>query len=97
MKFCDIQPENITANEYKKNLLIKYGDDKDFLQVQTEWMQLTQYGVPREDKFHTTEKQRQYIQLPLNDEAFTNFIKQLDNYFSSDKLKQKYLTTKQHS
>jgi hypothetical protein len=34
MKFCDIQPENITANEYKKNLLIKYGDDKDFLQVQ---------------------------------------------------------------
>jgi hypothetical protein len=97
MKFNEINFNNISATEYKKNLLIKYGDDKDFLHVQTEWLQLTQYGVPREDKFHTTEKQRQYIQLPLNDEAFSNFIKELDKYFSSDKFKQKYLTTKQQS
>ena len=97
MKFDEIKFNSISATEYKKKLLVKYGDDKDFLHVQTEWMQLTQYGVPREDKFHTTEKQRQYIQLPLNDEAFSNFIKELDKYFSSDKFKQKYLTTKQQS
>ena len=44
--------------------------------------------------FHTSEK-IQYIQLPLNDEAFSNFIKELDKYFSSDKFKQTYLITKQ--
>ncbi len=64
MKFSDINTDKITANEYKKNLLIKYGDDKDFLHVQTEWMQLTQYGVPREDKFHTTENKDSIFNYP---------------------------------
>jgi hypothetical protein len=92
----DIKTDNITANELKKHLIIRY-DDKPLF-IQTDWKQLTNYGVPKEDKYHNTEESRRYIQIPLNDsesDNFTNFIKQLDEYFSSDKFRAKYLTEKQ--
>lgn len=93
VKFMDVKIDNITANDYKQHLLIKY-DDKP-LYVQSNWSQLTHYGVPKEDKYHTNEKSRRYIQIPLveNDE-FSLFIKKLDEYFESDKFKTKYLTEK---
>ena len=96
VKFMDLQTEKITANELQKHLIIKYNDQP--LYVQTDWKQLTHYGVPKEDKYHTTEESRRYIQIPLvENDGFTNFIKQLDEYFSSDKFKTKYLTDKQQN
>ena len=96
VKFMDLQTEKITANELQKHLIIKYNDQP--LYVQTDWKQLTHYGVPKEDKYHTTEESRRYIQIPLTEnDSFTNFIKQLDEYFSSDKFKTKYLTDKQQN
>jgi len=77
-------------------LLIKYGEEKQPLTIQTEWMTLSQYGTHREDKFHTTEESRRYIQIPLNNnDALSKFIHNLDTYFTSDKFKNKYLTEKQ--
>lgn len=94
VKFMDVEIDKITAKEYKKHLLIKY--DNKPLFIQTIWLQLSQYGVPKEDKYHTTEESRRYIQLPLAiDDNFTNFIKSLDEYFSSDKFRLQYLTDKQ--
>jgi hypothetical protein len=92
----DLQTEKITANELQKHLIIKYNDQPLF--IQTDWKQLTHYGVPKEDKYHNTEESRRYIQIPLTEnDNFTNFIKQLDEYFSSDKFKTKYLTDKQQN
>ena len=94
VKFMDVDTEKITANEYKKHLLIKYEDKPLF--IQSNWDKLTHYGVPKNDKFHTTEESRRFIQIPLvENEPFSNFIKYLDEYFSSDKFKTKYLTEKQ--
>jgi hypothetical protein len=94
IKYLDILTEKITANELKKHLIIRYEDQPLF--IQSDWLQLTNYGVPKNDKFHTTEESRRYIQIPLVDNhSFTNFIKQLDEYFSSDKFRTKYLTEKQ--
>ena len=96
VKFMDLQTEKITANELQKHLIIKYNDQPLF--IQTDWKQLTHYGVPKEDKYHNTEESRRYIQIPLvENDNFTNFIKQLDEYFSSDKFKTKYLTDKQQN
>ena len=93
VKFMDVDTEKITANEYKKHLLIKYEDKPSF--IQSNWDKLTHYGVPKNDKFHTTEESRRFIQIPLvENEPFSNFIKYLDEYFSSDKFKSKYLTEK---
>ena len=92
----DIQTEKITANDLQKHLIIKYEDKP--LYVQTEWKQLTHYGVPKEDKYHNTEESRRYIQIPLTEgDSFTDFIKQLDTFFSSDKFRTKHLTDKQQN
>ena len=96
IKYMDLQIEKITANDLQKHLIIKYDDQPLF--IQTDWKQLTHYGVPKEDKYHTTEESRRYIQIPLTEnDSFTNFIKQLDEYFFSDKFRTKYLTDKQQN
>jgi len=85
----DIDTDKITANDYKKQLLVKY-DDTPFY-IQTNWMTLSMYGVPKVDKYHQTEQSRRYIKLSLNDPDFTKFIIKLDTYFSSDKFRTKIL------
>ena len=47
-------------------------------------MKLTNYGVPMADKYHMTEESRRYLRIPLVGGPFSNFIKSLDRYFSSD-------------
>ena len=93
IKYMDIDTDNITANDYKKQLLVKYNDQP--LYIQTNWMTLAMYGVPKVDKYHQTEQSRRYIKLSLNDPEFTKFILKLDTFFSSDKFKTKYLNEKQ--
>ena len=44
----DLQTEKITANDLQKHLVIKCDDQPLF--IQTDWKQLTHYGVPKEDK-----------------------------------------------
>ena len=93
IKYMDVDTDKITANDYKKQLLVKYEDSPFY--IQTDWMTLAMYGVPKLDKFHLTEQSRRYIKLSLNNPDFTKFILKLDSHFSSDKFKAKYLTDKQ--
>ena len=63
--------------------------------IQTNWITLSHYGVPKSDKFHTTEESRRYLQIPLHDDSFKNFIPSLDNHFASDNFKKQFLDEKQ--
>ena len=72
VKFSDVEFDKITANKYLQHLLVNY-ENKRFL-IQTDWMTLTHYGIPKNDKFHPTEESRRYLQIPLNDDKFNNCI-----------------------
>ena len=82
LKYSDVELDKITGNKYKNHLLVNY-ENRRFI-VQTDWMTLSHYGVPKCDKFHTTEESRRYLQIPLNDDKLSNFIHNLDNVFSSE-------------
>ena len=83
LKYNDVQIDFIKGNTYKNQLLINYEDQR--LNIQTNWLNLTHYGVPKADKFHTTEESRRYLQIPLiGGDGFKQFIQSLDNHFTSD-------------
>ena len=93
LKYNDVEIDFIKGNTYKNQLLINYQEQR--LNIQTNWITLSHYGVPKSDKFHTTEESRRYLQIPLNnDDNFTKFIQSLDN-FSSDNFKKEFLDNKQ--
>ena len=94
LKYNNVEIDFIKGNIYKNQLLINYKNER--LNIQTNWITLSHYGVPKCDKFHTTEESRRYLQIPLNDESFTKFIKSLDNS-SSDNFKNQFLDVKQQN
>ena len=94
LKYNDVEVDFIKGNTYKNQLLISYKEQR--LNIQTNWINLTHYGVPKSDKFHTTEESRRYLQIPLiDDDGFTQFIQSLDNHLSSDNFKKQFLDVKQ--
>ena len=93
-KYNDVEIDKITGNTYKNHLLINYKSER--LNIQTNWITLSHYGVPKSDKFHTTEESRRYLQIPLHDDSFKNFIQSLDNHFTSDNFKKQFLDVKQN-
>ena len=93
LKYSDVELDKIIGNKYKNHLLVNY-ENRRFI-VQTDWMTLSHYGVPKCDKFHTTEESRRYLQIPLNDDNLSNFIHTLDNVFSSENFRNTYLNEKQ--
>ena len=94
LKYNDVEIDFIKGNTYKNQLLINYKNER--LNIQTNWTTLLHYGVPKSDKFHTTEESRRYLQIPLiPDDKFTKFIQSLDIHFSSDHFKKEFLDNKQ--
>ena len=86
-KYDNVEIDKITGNTYKNHLLISYKSER--LNIQTNWITLSHYGVPKCDKFHPTEESRRYLQI------FRQFIQSLDNHFSSDNFKKQFLDEKQ--
>ena len=96
LKYNDVEIDSIKGNMYKNHLLINYKNDR--LNIQTDWILLSHFGIPKADRYHTTEESRRYIQIPLiNDDNFYKFIQSLDNYFSSDNFKKQFLEEKQQN
>ncbi len=96
MKYDNVEIDKIKGVMYKDHLLINYNNER--LNIQTNWLLLSHYGIPKADKYHTTEESRRYIQIPLNnDDNFTKFIQALDNHFSSDYFKKQFLDEKQQN
>ena len=59
LKYNDVEIDSIKGNMYKNHLLISYKNER--LNIQTNWITLNHYGVPKSDKYHTTEESRIYI------------------------------------
>ena len=95
LKYSNIEINKLTGKLYKSHLMCNY--DSKPMTIQADWMQLTHYGVPKSDKYHTTDESRLYFQIPLIDNGFKNFITNLDNHFNSDDFRNNYLNEKQRS
>ena len=89
LKYSDVEIHKLTGKIYKSHLMCNY-DTTDLL-IQSNWMQLTHYGVPKSDKYHTTDESRLYFQIPLIDHDFKHFITNLDTHFNSDDFGNNYL------
>ena len=70
LKYCNVDIDKLSGKMYKDRLLINY-ETTNFM-IQTDWFKLTHYGIPKSDKYHTTEESRRYFQIPLNDNDFKN-------------------------
>ena len=104
-KYNNVRIDNIEGNIYRNQLLINYGDDVDIhgyhytrINIETNWINLNHYGIPKSDKFHTTEESRRYLQIPLIEgDSFTQFIQSLDKHFNSANFRQRFLDVKQQT
>lgn len=63
VRFGDVSIEKFTCSTYKSLLMIKY--DNEQLIVQSPWIRITHYGIPKNDKYNTTEESRRYMKVPL--------------------------------
>ena len=52
---------------------------------------MAHYGIPKASKFFPTDKDRSFIQIPIQGELLAKF-RELDNYLSSDEFKSKVAT-----
>ena len=95
LKYSNVDIDKLYGKMYKDRLLINY-ETTNFM-IQTDWFKLTHYGIPKGDKYHTTEESRRYFQIPLEDNDFKSFIDNLDKHFSSDNFRSTYLNEKQRS
>ncbi len=95
MKYDNVEIDKIKGVMYKDHLLINYNNER--LNIQTNWITLSHYGVPKSDQYHKTEESRRYLQIPLIDDNFKKFIESLDNHFSSDNFKKEFLEEKQQN
>ena len=59
LKFKDVQIDNLSAKIYNKHLLINY--EKQNLTVQSDWMNLSHYEVPKSKKNTTQPKSQEDI------------------------------------
>ena len=66
-------------------------DCKDCPFFQFPWLELAHYGIPKASKFFPTDKDRSFIQIPIQGELLAKF-RELDNYLSSDEFKTKVAT-----
>ena len=95
LKYSNVDIDKLTGKIYKNHLLINY-ETNNFM-IQTDWLKLTHYSIPKSDKFHTTEESRKYFQIPLNDNNLKLFINNLDKHFSSDSFRNNYLNEKRRN
>ena len=53
LKYGNVDIDKLTGKIYKDRLVINY-ETTNFM-IQTDWFKLTHYGIPKSDKYHTTE------------------------------------------
>ena len=62
--------------------------------IQSPWIELSHYGIPRKDKYHETEASRLYLKAPITDSEFVQFFESLDTSLQTEEFKQKHLGEK---
>ena len=53
LKYDNVEIDKIKGVMYKDHLLLNYNNER--LNIQTDWIYLSHYGIPSSDKYHTTE------------------------------------------
>ena len=61
LNYTAVNSEKITFEKYKELSLVKY-ESKPLL-IQTPWLNINAFGMPRRDKYHTTDDQLKNIYI----------------------------------
>ena len=92
LNYTNVKPEKITFSKFKELSLLKY-EDKPLL-IQTPWIHIDAFGMPKRDKYHTTDDQLKNIHLPINDKEFIKLIQSIDNIMNTDEFRKEHLGEK---
>ena len=92
LNYTNVISEKITFEKYKELLLVKY-ESKPLL-IQTPWLNINAFGMPRRDKYHTTDDQLKNIHLPIDNEEFKKLIQSIDNTINTDEFRKEHLGDK---
>jgi hypothetical protein len=94
LKYLDVKPEKMTFTKFKGFTLVRYTNNN--LIIQSPWINLYAYGIPRKDKYTQTENSRKYIKVPLDPEdpevnTFINMLKAIDSRMVTSEIKEEIL------
>jgi hypothetical protein len=78
----------ITGNKATKTMIIKFTNK---CHIQTPWIKLNAYGVPKLSDYLKTELERAFIKVPLNDDEFKTKLLEVDMLMGSEGFKQEHL------
>ena len=92
LNYTNVNPEKITFEKFKELTLIKY-ESKPLL-IQTPWLNINAFGMPRRDEYHTTEEQLKNIHLPIDSKEFKELIQAIDNIMCKEEFKKEHLGDK---
>jgi len=97
LKHTAVKPDKLTFVKYKDFLLTKYETQQ--LLIQTPWLNINAFGMPKRDKYHATDDQLRYIKLPIDtnkedNKQFLDLLQQLDNKLNTEEFKKEYLGEK---
>ena len=53
--YTDINRDDISFSQWKDAIMFQY-QNKSNTCIQSPWIELTHYGIPRKDKYHETEQ-----------------------------------------
>ena len=94
LKYTDVKPEKMSFSTFKGYTLVKYTNNDLF--IQSPWINIFAYGIPRKDKFNQTDNSRKCLKVPLDEKIpevsdFVNILKEIDSKMTSNEFKEKFL------
>ena len=94
LKYTDVRPEKMSFSTFKGYTLVKYM--YNYLFIQSPWINIFAYGIPRKDKFHQTDSSRKCLKVPLDEEIpvvsdFVEMLKEMDSKMTSNEFKERFL------
>jgi len=94
LKYSDVKPEKIAFSKFKGHTLIRYKNND--LIIQSPWLNLSAYGIPRKDQYNKTENSRKYIKVPLDPanpeiSIFIDMLKGIDSQMVSETFTKEFL------
>ena len=78
--------EQVTVSSNVSVILPKVYEGEQCPMLQLPWVKLFCYGIPKKSKYFPTDKDRQFIQLPLQGELLEQF-KAIDTVMNTDEIK----------
>ena len=78
----------LTGNKITKTMIIKLTNK---CHIQTPWIKLNAYGVPKVTEYLKTDMERAFIKTPLEDTEFKYKLLEVDMLLGSEGFKQEHL------